>query len=42
MTEAIVRRQRQMGEIGKSDAVRAAKRKGGAAMLDAVQKATKS
>ena len=33
MTEAIVTRQREMGELGKADAVRAAKREGGAAML---------
>jgi len=39
MTEAIVRRQREMGELGKSDAVRAAKREGGAAMLEAIEKA---
>jgi 3-hydroxyisobutyrate dehydrogenase-like beta-hydroxyacid dehydrogenase len=41
MTEAIVQRQREMGEIGKLDAVRAAKREGGPAMLEAVEKATK-
>ena len=39
MTEAIVTRQREMGELGKADAVRAAKREGGAAMLDAIEKA---
>jgi 3-hydroxyisobutyrate dehydrogenase-like beta-hydroxyacid dehydrogenase len=39
MTEAIVQRQREMGELGKTDAVRAAKRDGGAAMLEAVEKA---
>jgi len=42
MTEAIVQRQREMGEIGKSDAVRAAKREGGPAMLEAVEEAIKS
>ena len=39
MTEAIVARQREMGELGKTDAVRAAKREGGAAMLEAIEKA---
>jgi len=42
MTEAIVKRQREMGEIGKQDGVRAAKREGGSAMLQAVEKALKS
>ena len=42
MTEAIVARQREMGELGKTDAVRAAKRDGGPAMLEAVEKALKS
>jgi 3-hydroxyisobutyrate dehydrogenase-like beta-hydroxyacid dehydrogenase len=42
MTEAIVRRQREMGELGKNDAVRAAKREGGPAMLEAIEKAIKS
>jgi 3-hydroxyisobutyrate dehydrogenase-like beta-hydroxyacid dehydrogenase len=36
MTEAIVTRQRQMGELGKQEGVRTAKREGGAAMLDAI------
>ncbi len=39
MTQATVTRQRQMGELGKLDAVRAAKAEGGAAMLDAINKA---
>jgi len=39
MTEAIVQRQREMGELGKSDAVRAAKREGGPAMFEAIEKA---
>jgi 3-hydroxyisobutyrate dehydrogenase-like beta-hydroxyacid dehydrogenase len=42
MTEAIVTRQREMGELGKADAVRAAKREGGAAMLEAIGKASKT
>ena len=42
MTEATVARQREMGELGKADAVRAAKREGGAAMLDAIEKAATS
>ena len=42
MTEAIVARQREMGELGKADAVRAAKREGGPAMLEAIEKAAKS
>ena len=39
MTQATVARQREMGELGKLDAVRAAKSEGGTAMLDAVNKA---
>jgi 3-hydroxyisobutyrate dehydrogenase-like beta-hydroxyacid dehydrogenase len=42
MTEAIVARQREMGALGKSDAVRTAKRDGGPAMLAAIEKAAKS
>src|SRR5437763_319673 len=41
MTEAIVARQRQMGELGKQEPVRIAKREGGTAMLDAIEKASK-
>ena len=41
MTEAIVARQREMGELGKHEPVRAAKRDGGPAMLEAVQNAAK-
>jgi hypothetical protein len=41
MTEAIVARQREMGEFGKQESVRAAKREGGAAMLDAIESAIK-
>src|SRR5256885_2118398 len=41
MTEAIVARQRQMGELGKQEPVRIAKREGGAAMLEAISKAVK-
>jgi 3-hydroxyisobutyrate dehydrogenase-like beta-hydroxyacid dehydrogenase len=41
MTEAIVARQREMGELGKGEAVRTAKREGGAAMLEALEKAAK-
>jgi 3-hydroxyisobutyrate dehydrogenase-like beta-hydroxyacid dehydrogenase len=41
MTDAIVKRQREMGELGKQDNVRAAKTQGGAAMLDAIGKAAK-
>jgi 3-hydroxyisobutyrate dehydrogenase-like beta-hydroxyacid dehydrogenase len=41
MTEATVARQREMGELGKLEAVRAAKTQGRAAMLDAVNKAAK-
>jgi len=39
MTQATVARQREMGELGKLDAVRAAKSEGGVAMLNAVNKA---
>ena len=42
MTEAIVARQRQMGEIGKADAVHTAKRDGGAVMLAAISKSPKT
>ena len=42
MTEVTVARQREMGELGKLDAVRAAKSEGGAAMLDAVNKTMKA
>lgn len=38
MTDAIVKRQREMGELGKRDEVRAAKAEGGAALLDAISK----
>lgn len=38
MTDAIVKRQREMGELGKQDAMRAAKTEGGAALLDAISK----
>jgi hypothetical protein len=41
MTQATVARQREMGELGRRDAVRGAKREGGAAMLDAVSKSLK-
>jgi 3-hydroxyisobutyrate dehydrogenase-like beta-hydroxyacid dehydrogenase len=41
MTEATVARQRQMGELGKQDGVRAAKTAGKAAMLDALNAAGK-
>ena len=41
MTEATVTRQREMGELGKREDVRAAKRTGGAALLDAINKAAK-
>jgi len=41
MANATVARQRQMGELGKQDGVRAAKTQGRDAMLDAVNKATK-
>jgi len=39
MTQATVARQREMGEFGKQEDVRAAKREGGAAMLDAIDRA---
>jgi 3-hydroxyisobutyrate dehydrogenase-like beta-hydroxyacid dehydrogenase len=42
MTQATVARQREMGELGKLDAVRTAKSEGGAAMLDAINKARKA
>jgi 3-hydroxyisobutyrate dehydrogenase-like beta-hydroxyacid dehydrogenase len=42
MTEAIVARQREMGELGKTDAVHAAKREGGSVMLEAIGKAAKA
>src|SRR5207248_5043855 len=35
MTEATVTRQRQMGELGKQESIRAVKAEGGAAVLDA-------
>jgi 3-hydroxyisobutyrate dehydrogenase-like beta-hydroxyacid dehydrogenase len=41
MTQATVARQREMGEWGKQEDVRAAKREGGAAMLDAIERAAK-
>ena len=41
MANATVARQRQMGELGKQDGVRAAKTQGRDAMLDAVSKAAK-
>jgi len=41
MTQATVARQREMGELGKLHAVRAAKTEGGAAMLDAIEKASR-
>jgi 3-hydroxyisobutyrate dehydrogenase-like beta-hydroxyacid dehydrogenase len=41
MTEATVMRQRQMGELGRQDSVRAAKTAGKAAMLDAINAAAK-
>ncbi len=41
MAEATATRQREMGEFGKLDGVRAAKAEGGAAMLDAIEKAAK-
>jgi hypothetical protein len=37
-----VARQREMGELGKLDAIRAAKSEGGAAMLNAISKAVKA
>jgi hypothetical protein len=39
MANATVARQRQMGELGKQDSVRAAKAEGRDALLDAVSKA---
>lgn len=42
MTDAIVKRQREMGELGKQDSVRAAKSEGAAAVLEAIDKTTKS
>jgi 3-hydroxyisobutyrate dehydrogenase-like beta-hydroxyacid dehydrogenase len=42
MTSATVEREREMGEAGKTDAVRGAKTKGGKAMLDAVSAALSS
>ena len=41
MARATVARQREMGELGKRDDVRAAKKTGGAALLDAIDKAAK-
>ena len=41
MTQATVARQREMGELGKQESVRRAKREGGAAMLDAIDKLSK-
>jgi 3-hydroxyisobutyrate dehydrogenase-like beta-hydroxyacid dehydrogenase len=41
MTQATVARQREMGEWGKQEDVRAAKREGGQAMLDAIDRAAK-
>lgn len=41
MTDAIVKRQRKMGELGKEDSVRAAKREGAGPLLDAVTRAPK-
>jgi 3-hydroxyisobutyrate dehydrogenase-like beta-hydroxyacid dehydrogenase len=41
MTQATVARQREMGEWGKQEDVRAAKREGGAALLDAIERAAK-
>jgi 3-hydroxyisobutyrate dehydrogenase-like beta-hydroxyacid dehydrogenase len=42
MTNATVARQRQIGELGREDSLRAAKAKGRAAMLEALSKATKT
>jgi 3-hydroxyisobutyrate dehydrogenase-like beta-hydroxyacid dehydrogenase len=39
MTQATVARQREMGELGKREDIRTAKREGAAAMLDAINKA---
>jgi len=41
MTDAIVARQREMGELGKGETVRAAKREGGTVMLEAMEKASR-
>jgi len=41
MAEATVTRQREMGELGKRDAVRSAKAEGGAAILEAISKSLK-
>jgi 3-hydroxyisobutyrate dehydrogenase-like beta-hydroxyacid dehydrogenase len=41
MTQATVARQREMGALGKRDAVRAAMQEGGAALLDAINRAMK-
>lgn len=41
MAQATVARQREMGELGKQESVRAVKAAGGPAMLDAVEKAAK-
>jgi hypothetical protein len=42
MTEATVARQREMGELGKQNAVKAAKAEGMDALLNAIIKATES
>jgi 3-hydroxyisobutyrate dehydrogenase-like beta-hydroxyacid dehydrogenase len=42
MTNGTVARQRQMGELGKQDAIRAAKQQGRATILEAVNKITKA
>ena len=41
MTQATVARQREMGEFGKRDRVKAAKTEGADALLDVVNKALK-
>ena len=41
MTAGTVARQRQLGELGREDAMRAAKTQGRDAMLDAINAATK-
>ena len=41
MTQATVARQREMGELGKQDSVKAAKTEGADALLDVVNKALK-
>jgi len=41
MTEATVARQREMGELGKQDSVKAAKTESAGVLLDAVNKALK-